>query len=81
AMAVTLVLLRRARRFERNLLKLYLIAYAAYRFATEYLRPEPEIALGLTSYQWVSLAMIALFALLAWRDAPAAAIPPNPPQC
>jgi prolipoprotein diacylglyceryltransferase len=40
-------------------LKFYLIAYAAYRFATEYIRPEPVGVGGLTFYQWVSLALIA----------------------
>jgi prolipoprotein diacylglyceryltransferase len=39
-------------------LKLYLIAYGVYRFATEYIRPEPAWQLGLTFYQWVSLALI-----------------------
>jgi prolipoprotein diacylglyceryltransferase len=39
-------------------LKLYLIAYGVFRFATEYLRPELALWLGLTFYQWVSLALI-----------------------
>lgn len=43
----------------RNLrLKFYLIVYAAFRFVTEWLRPEPVWALGLTFYQWVCLGMI-----------------------
>jgi prolipoprotein diacylglyceryltransferase len=44
-------------------LKLYLIAYGGYRFATEYIRPEPVWALGLTFYQWVCLAMIVALAI------------------
>ncbi len=40
-------------------LKLYLIAYGVYRFATEFIRPEPEYWLNLTFYQWISLALIA----------------------
>jgi hypothetical protein len=41
----------------RQRLKLYLIAYAAYRFATEFIRPEPAWGLGLTFYQWAALAL------------------------
>ena len=40
-------------------LKLYLIAYAAYRFTTEFVRPEPSVALGLTFYQWACLVLAA----------------------
>jgi prolipoprotein diacylglyceryltransferase len=40
-------------------LQLYLIAYGIFRFTTEWIRPEPAWALGLTFYQWVCLAMIA----------------------
>jgi prolipoprotein diacylglyceryltransferase len=39
-------------------LKLYLIAYGVYRFLTEYIRPEPTRALGLTFYQWASLLLV-----------------------
>ncbi len=51
-------------------LKLYLISYAVYRFLTEYLRPEPAGLLGLTFYQWVSVAMIAGLAVQWAVDAP-----------
>jgi phosphatidylglycerol:prolipoprotein diacylglycerol transferase len=40
-------------------LKAYLIAYAAFRFLTEFIRPEPAVGGGLTFYQWVALGMIA----------------------
>jgi phosphatidylglycerol:prolipoprotein diacylglycerol transferase len=43
-------------RYQR--LKLYLITYGIYRFLTEFIRPEPAWLLGLTLYQWVSLALI-----------------------
>ncbi len=46
-----------------NQLKLYLIAYGAYRFLTEYIRPEPAYWHDLTFYQWVSVAMIAALSL------------------
>ena len=44
-------------------IKLYLIAYLIYRFFTEFVRPEPVVALGLTAYQWGALALIPVFAL------------------
>jgi phosphatidylglycerol:prolipoprotein diacylglycerol transferase len=44
-------------------LKLYLIAYSLYRFATEFIRPEPVWWLGLTFYQWAALALAAGLAL------------------
>ncbi|MFO0965050.1 MAG: prolipoprotein diacylglyceryl transferase family protein [Gemmataceae bacterium] len=52
-----------------QLVKLYIIAYLTYRFLTEYVRPEPELWLGWTAYQWGSLVLIPVFALLWWRDA------------
>jgi len=60
-------LLRRdALRFQR--LKLYLIAYGAYRFLTEFIRPEPAWWLGLTYYQWVSLLLIGGLAIQWFFD-------------
>ena len=55
--------------FRHNLLKLYLMTYAAYRFATEWLRPEPPFALGLTAYQFASAAIVIVMAMLWHRDA------------
>jgi phosphatidylglycerol:prolipoprotein diacylglycerol transferase len=52
-----------------QLIKLYIISYLAYRFATEWIRPEPEMWLGLTGYQWASLLLMPLFAWLWARDA------------
>lgn len=43
-------------------MKAYAIAYFVFRFATEWIRPEPRGALGLTFYQWSALAFIVLFA-------------------
>jgi phosphatidylglycerol:prolipoprotein diacylglycerol transferase len=50
-------------------LKFYLLAYFAYRFLTEFIRPEPTGWLDLTIYQWV--AALASFGLLLqwWWDA------------
>jgi phosphatidylglycerol:prolipoprotein diacylglycerol transferase len=33
-------------------LQFFLISYCAYRFMSEFLRPEPVLALGFTFYQW-----------------------------
>jgi phosphatidylglycerol:prolipoprotein diacylglycerol transferase len=54
--------------FRSQLIKLYLIAYLVYRFLTELIRPEPQLWLGLTGYQWAALAMLPLFAWLWLRD-------------
>ncbi len=51
-----------------QLVKLYIIAYLGYRFATEFIRPEPQVWAGLTAYQWFALAMLPCFGLLWWRD-------------
>ena len=48
----------------------YLIASGALRFAVEFVRRNPTIALGLTIAQWVSLASIAIGAVLVWRRVP-----------
>ncbi len=68
AAAAALLWLGRRRRFERQRIKLYIAAYLVYRFFTEWVRPEPTIALGLTFYQWSVPPMLLLFAWLAWRD-------------
>src|SRR5262249_18376418 len=44
-------------RLRTHHLQLYLIAYGAYRFATEYLRDEPGVALELPFYQWASVVL------------------------
>ncbi len=52
----------------RQRLKLYLISYGLYRFATEHIRPEPPWWLGLTFYQWAALALAAGLAVQWWID-------------
>jgi len=54
--------------FRGHLIKLYILLYAAYRFATEFIRPEARLWGGWTGYQWASIVLIALFAWLWWRD-------------
>jgi phosphatidylglycerol:prolipoprotein diacylglycerol transferase len=58
-MAVVLLLLLRTGSLRYQHLNLYLICYGVYRFLTEYIRPEPPMQLGLTFFQWISLALIA----------------------
>jgi phosphatidylglycerol:prolipoprotein diacylglycerol transferase len=67
-MAAMLALLQREGIWRGQLIKAYLIAYCAYRFLTEFIRPEARLWLGLTGYQWVTLGLILLFAMLWWRD-------------
>jgi phosphatidylglycerol:prolipoprotein diacylglycerol transferase len=67
--AVGLAILARRGLLRGQLIKLYIIVYLAYRFATEFIRPEPRLALGWTGYQWACLALIPGFAALWARDA------------
>jgi prolipoprotein diacylglyceryltransferase len=67
-MAGVLMVVVSRRWLPRQRLKLYLIAYFSYRFATEFIRPEPVGLWGLTFYQWVSLAAIAALSLQWWMD-------------
>lgn len=65
-MAVLLWRLGRVEALRWQLLKLYLISYGAFRFAIEFVRTEPRIALGLTAYQFGAAAFALALALL-WR--------------
>ncbi len=67
-MAVVLWLLLREGWLRGQHLKLYLIAYGVYRFLTEYIRPEPISACGMTFYQWVSLILIVGMVAQWWLD-------------
>jgi phosphatidylglycerol---prolipoprotein diacylglyceryl transferase len=58
--------------FRGQLIKLYILGYLAYRFATEFIRPEARLGAGLTGYQWACLALAPLFIGLWLRDAPSA---------
>ncbi len=54
--------------FRGQLIKLYIISYAVYRFASEFIRPEARQWQGLTGYQLASVVIAMLFAWLWWRD-------------
>jgi prolipoprotein diacylglyceryltransferase len=44
--------------------KMFILAYMGFRFAVDFLKPDPDVALGLSSVQWTALAGLAL---LAWH--------------
>jgi phosphatidylglycerol:prolipoprotein diacylglycerol transferase len=66
--AVVLYKLQQAGHFRGNLIKLYIVAYAVYRFFSEFVREEQPLWLDLTGYQWSALAMIIVFSALWWHD-------------
>lgn len=66
AMAILLYRLREAGSLRFQLMKLYILSYLLYRFATEFIRPEPRLWQGLTGYQLLAVPMVALFAFL-WK--------------
>ena len=66
--AVVLAWLQRRGMFRYQLIKLYILAYLVYRFATEWLRPEARLWGNLTGYQWAAAALVPLFVGLWWRD-------------
>jgi len=68
ACAAALLVMQARGMFRFQLMKLYIIVYLGYRFLTEFIRPEPHVALGLTAYQWAALAFAPLFAALWWWD-------------
>lgn len=49
-------------------MKLYIMVYLVYRFATEFIRPEPRLWLSLTGYQWACLVWMPVFAGLWITD-------------
>ena len=62
-----LVLWRRKILFGR-LFALYLAAYGAFRFATEFIRDTAKPFYGLSAYQWMSIAMIVAGAASIWAQ-------------
>jgi prolipoprotein diacylglyceryltransferase len=66
--AAAFLLVERRGWFVGQRIKLYLMAYLVYRFVTEWLRPEPEVFLGLTAYQLACPVLLAIFGALYVRD-------------
>jgi phosphatidylglycerol---prolipoprotein diacylglyceryl transferase len=67
-MALALIAIMRRGWFPRQRLKLYLICYFAFRFATEFIRPEPVVWLNLTFYQLVAVFASVGLAIQWWWD-------------
>ena len=59
AAGATLWQLWRRKRLVGRLFALYLMAYGAFRFGSEFWRVTPKAFAGLSAYQWMCLAMIA----------------------
>jgi phosphatidylglycerol:prolipoprotein diacylglycerol transferase len=82
-MALVLFELLRRRLLPGQHLKLYFICYGVYRFLTEFIRPEPPYALGLTFYQWAALlltgSMVVLWAIDWLAPRRAAVLAPSHP--
>ena len=68
AAAAMLFAFARRGMFRGQLIKFYILAYLIYRFISELIRPEVEIMLGLTGYQWAAVALFPLFTWLWIRD-------------
>ena len=65
---IVFVLLLRRRLLFGRLFALYLVLYGAFHFAIEFVRDTPkDYAAGLSGYQWLSLAMLALGLLFLAR--------------
>ncbi|QDT39823.1 prolipoprotein diacylglyceryl transferase [Stratiformator vulcanicus] len=73
--AIALWGLRRDGMLRGHLIQLYIIGYCGYRFATEFIRPEPRLWGGLTGYQWAAGAiMMLLVGLWIWQSRSASAL-------
>lgn len=71
AMAIVLLRWQQRGHFRGQLIKIYILSYLAYRFATEFIRhgtPSEMGPWGLTVYQWTALACAPLFSALLWKD-------------
>jgi phosphatidylglycerol---prolipoprotein diacylglyceryl transferase len=62
-----MMILRKNPAFTNRLIFLYFMLYGTFRFAHEWLRDTPHLALGLSGYQWISLLLIALGAMMFRR--------------
>lgn len=69
AMAAVLFWLQSRSMFRGQLVKLYILSYLAYRFVTEFIRPEASFSFGLTAYQLATIVLVPIFVWLWVRDA------------
>ncbi|MFO0912094.1 MAG: prolipoprotein diacylglyceryl transferase family protein [Pirellulales bacterium] len=73
--ALVLMVLWSRRIWPGQLIKAYILSYLGYRMVTEWIRPEASWLGGLTGYQWASMVLAVVFALLWIRDARARTVP------
>ncbi|MEM9827579.1 MAG: prolipoprotein diacylglyceryl transferase family protein [Planctomycetota bacterium] len=52
-----------------HLIKIYIVAYAVFRFFSEFYRDEPIVALNMTLYQGLAIFIATLFGIIWYRDA------------
>lgn len=68
-LAAILFNLQQRGKFTGQLVKLYILTYLMYRFATEFVRPEAKLMGGLTAYQIGAAVLVPIFIGLWLRDA------------
>lgn len=66
-MLAVILLLQRSGLLRDRLFFLYLAAYGVFRFLHEFMRDTPRIWLGLSGYQFISVAIAALGLFMIWR--------------
>ncbi len=64
---IVILLLQRRGLLRDRLFFLYLTAYGLFRFFHEFMRDTPKIWLGLSGYQFISLAMAGVGLFMLWR--------------
>lgn len=69
SLAILMAALQRRGIWRGQLAKFYILSYFAYRFVSEFIRPEARYSLGLTAYQWFAVACAPVFVFLWLRDA------------
>ena len=63
--------------FRQQLIKLYILSYLVYRFASEFIRPEPRMVGPLTGYQIAALLLMPVFVGLWVHDRRQMLMPPQ----
>ena len=67
-LAAGLLWLERHDRLRGQRIKLYILCYLGYRFASEFIRPEARFWFGPTPYQYGAIALVPIFVWLWRRD-------------
>jgi len=70
-MALLLLRLYRAKALQGRLFAIYVTAYGAFRFATEYLRDTSKVFFEHSAYQWFALALLLFGAVFIYLHNPA----------